>query len=88
MIYYGIRQVPETPDTLSAAITLIGFSAAALGITEFMFGDKNKKFTMQEVFTSLLIIVGILVAITIMLPQLTFGQNVFMKQALLLVGGN
>ena len=74
------KDVIITP--LSAIVVLITFSLASLGITEYFFGNKNKTFTYQELFMNLAIIVGILLAITYLLPQLTFGQNVFMKEAL------
>ncbi len=74
-------------NTLGAIGVLIGFALASQGITEYFFGNKNKKFTYQEIFKNLAIIVGILVGITYLLPQLTFGQNVFMKEALAFIGG-
>lgn len=70
---------------LVALFTLIAISLASLGITEYIFGNKNKRFTYQEMFIDLAIIVGILLAITYFFSQLTFGQNVFAKQALALI---
>lgn len=73
--------ITVSSNQLIALGVLAGFAMAALGITEYFFGNPTKKFEMQEVLIGIAMIVGILVAITFLFPQFTFGNNIFIKQA-------
>lgn len=58
-----------------AIIVVIAFSMASLGVTEYFFGDKNKRFTMEEIAINVALIIGIVLLIAYILPQQLLGRN-------------
>lgn len=91
LFYFGKKIIPMGLTKFSAILFLVGVSLAALGITEYFFGNSHRTFTFIEVFIHLAFAVGILIILTYILPQSTFGTNVFIsntKQAVMsLIGG-
>ena len=74
-------QVITIPSPLKSFFTLVGFSLASLGITEFYFGNKNRRFTFKELFIDLGVKVLIIYILLQIIPVPLFSKDVLLKQA-------
>ena len=76
-----LQNFVKTESTTLIAFALItAFSLKGLGLSEYFFGDKHRKFTIGEIFIELLIVLVAVYFLTKIFPQY-IGDNMFIKQA-------